>query len=137
MQSGGGTADTQPRPRQRPAKVAAASFKTTEHQKSTLSGSESRIAAMHSVNPDCSSGSLPKVRIVTKPASGELRVEPIKITVNREATNHRAHCNGKTVDAVAVFYKSKEQYVGADKVVLDVDFKHGGINRYTYAVDVH
>lgn len=135
MQSGAGTADGQTS--RRPAKATAVSFTTSEHQKSALSGSETRLAAMNSVNADCSPGSLPKVRVVTKPASGSVRIEPVKITVNRQATNHRAHCNGKIIGAVAVLYKSKEQYVGADKVVLDVDFRNGGVNRYTYTINVH
>jgi hypothetical protein len=101
-----------------------------------LNGVESRIAAMNYVNSDCSSGPLPEVRVVTPPASGELRMEPIKLAVSRNQSNSRAHCNGTIVDAVAVFYKSKEKYVGIDKLVLDVDFKSGTAKRFFYVIDV-
>jgi hypothetical protein len=50
--------------------------------------------------------------------------------------NARSHCNGKTVNAVGVFYRSKANHAGADSVVLDVDFKHGRVNRYNYAIAV-
>jgi hypothetical protein len=138
LQSGGQTTDEQParRPRKRWSTIVAASYKKVELSKTTLSGSESRIAAMNFVNTDCSPGPLPEVRIVSSPSSGELRLEPIKYPVSRKDKSNLAHCNGKVVDAVAVFYKSKAQYVGADKVVLDVDFKHGTVNRYTYSIDV-
>ena len=91
---------------------------------------------MNYVNIDCSSGPLPEVRIVTPPGSGELRMEPIKYAVSRGAKDTRAHCNGKIVDAVAVFYKSKADYAGVDKIVLDVDFKAGTAKRFIYAINI-
>jgi hypothetical protein len=111
-------------------------FEEVRADKSALSGSESRIAAMNYVNMDCSSGPLPEVRIVTPPGSGELRMESIKYAVSRGAKNARAHCNGKIVDAVAVFYKSKADYAGSDEVILEVDFRAGTVKRFVYAIDV-
>jgi len=118
--------------------VHAAQKRSTEEvlSKSAFSGSESRIAAMNYVNADCSSGPLPEVRIVTPPGSGDLRMEPIKYAVSRDKSNSRAHCNGKIVDAVAVFYRSKSDYVGVDRLVLDVDFKAGTVKRFIYAIDI-
>lgn len=104
--------------------------------RSAFSGSDSRIAAMNYVNADCSSGPLPEVRVVTAPSGGDLRMEPIKYAVNRNKTNARAHCNGQIVDAVAVFYKSRSDFTGKDKIVLDVDFKAGSIKRFIYAIDI-
>jgi len=136
--SGRQTAEARParKPKRRWQTVVAASYKKVELSKTTLSGNESRIAAMNYVNADCSGGPIPDVRIISQPSSGELRLEPIKHILDRQAKNRRAHCNGNTVDAVALFYKSKEQYVGADKVIVDVDFKHGKVSRYTFAIDV-
>jgi hypothetical protein len=105
-------------------------------EKQAFSGNESRIAAMNVVKADCSPGPLPEVRVVTPPSSGDVRLEPIKHAVNRDKSNKRSRCNGKTVDAVAVFYKSKSDFTGADKLVLDVDFKAGTIKRYIYAIDI-
>jgi hypothetical protein len=105
-------------------------------EKQAFSGSESQIAAMNIVKADCSPGPLPEVRVVTPPSSGDVRLEPIKYAVSREKSNPRAHCNGKTVDAVAVFYKSKSDFTGADKLVLDVDFRAGTVKRYFYAINI-
>jgi hypothetical protein len=124
-----------------PRRVAARptpkpAFAEERHARATLNGVDSRIAAMNFVNMDCSSGPLPEVRIVTAPGSGELRLEPIKYAVSRDKKNSRFHCNGKTVDAVGVFYKSKENFVGLDKLVLDVDFKAGTVKRFVYMIDI-
>lgn len=106
------------------------------YEKQMFSGSESRIAAMNFVNADCSGGPLPEVRVVTAPESGDVRMEPIKHILNRDKKNPRAHCNGTTVDAVGVFYKSKSGFAGEDKVILDVDFKAGTIKRYIFAINI-
>ena len=101
-----------------------------------LSGSESRIAAINFVNANCSSGPLPEVRVVTAPNSGDVRMEPIKYAVSRSKSDTLFRCNGNIVDAVAVFYKSKSDFTGADKVVLDVDFKVGIVKRYIFAINI-
>jgi hypothetical protein len=106
------------------------------YEKEAFSGSESRIAAMNFVNADCSGGPLPEVRVVTPPSGGDVRMEPIKHTLSRDKKNHRAHCNGKIVDAVAVFYKPKSDFTGADQVVLDVDYKAGAIKRFMFAINI-
>lgn len=134
---GSAGAQSTPTPRRQAARTAKKPASTEESNvRGAFSGSESRIAAMNYVNTDCSSGPLPDVRVVTQPTNGELRMEPIKYPVNRSNDKLRAHCNGKIVDAVAVFYKSKDAYVGIEKLVLDVDFRHGAIKRFRYAIDI-
>src|SRR5512147_610398 len=44
-----------------------------------FSGSESRIAAMNSVNTDCTSGPIPSLRIVIAPKNGTHRLEEITV----------------------------------------------------------
>lgn len=91
---------------------------------------------MNYVNTDCSSGPFADIRVVTPPSHGDIRMEPLDFPVNRKPDSGRAHCNGKIVKAVGVFYKSKQDFVGSDKVVLDVDFHHGYVRRYILQVDV-
>ena len=45
-------------------------------------------------------------------------------------------CNGKAVQAMGVFYKSNEGFVGSDKVSLDVDFRDGDVRTLTYNITV-
>jgi len=125
--------------RSQPSNTAKATFVPAvqeNHQRSVFSGNESRSAAMNNVKMDCSSGPRPHVRIVTPPSNGAIHLRPIRYVVDRGMGNPRSHCNGKTVNAVGVFYRSKAKHAGADSVVLEVDFKQGRVNRYTYAIQV-
>jgi hypothetical protein len=106
------------------------------HTKRAFSGNEFRLAAMNNVNADCSSGPVPDVRVLVRPANGELRIEEARTVVDRDADNRRAHCNGKEVDARAIHYKSAAGFVGQDKIAVEVDFKTGTVRRYTYVIDV-
>jgi hypothetical protein len=120
------------------AAVVIPAVSETNLKKNVFAGSESQIAAMNFVKADCTSGPLPDVRIVTAPSKGDIRLETVQHAVDRAKGNSREHCNGKLVDAVGVFYKAKEGQTGAarDKLVLDVDFKNGTVNRYIYTVDI-
>lgn len=101
-----------------------------------FTGNEIRIAAMQMVNADCTSGPLPSLRIATAPQNGEQRQEEISVPVDRKSGDPRANCNGKPVNAVGVFYKSKEGFAGKDNVVIDVDFKNGTVRRFNYKITV-
>lgn len=103
---------------------------------STFSGNESRIHAIYLLLSNCATSGRPDVRIAKKPENGEIRFDPIKIPANAKAGSALAHCNGKEVDALGVFYKSKDNFIGEDRISLDVDYKSGFIHRYSYIVDV-
>ena len=101
-----------------------------------FAGSESRIAAMNWVNSDCSSDDLPTLRFVTPPQNGDIRTQETTIPIDRPKSNPRAACNGKQAQALAVFYKPKDGYIGPDKVVIDVDFHMGQVRRLNYKITV-
>lgn len=101
-----------------------------------FTGNEIRIAAMQYVNADCTSGPLPLLRIVKAPQNGDIRQEEVTMPVDRKEGDRRASCNGKPVQAVGVFYKSKAEFTGKDNVVIDVDFKSGTVRRFNYKITV-
>lgn len=103
---------------------------------SVFSGNEARVLAPNWVNTDCTSGVRPDVRVASSPTSGSIRLEDIQIVVSRNSGDSRAHCNGKQVDAVGVFYRSNDGFAGQDRVVIDADFKTGVVRRYTAVIDV-
>jgi hypothetical protein len=123
---------------QTPAKKASIvrTIPESNERRNVFSGNEARLSVMNYVNSDCSAGPMPDVRIVTPPTNGELRFEQIKYAVSRSKENSRHHCNGKIVDAVGVFYKSKEKYTGSEKAVVDVDFRDGTVRRFVYSIEV-
>ena len=101
-----------------------------------LSDSETRIAAMNWVNADCSSGELPTLRFVTPPQNGTIRTEEKTIPIDRPASDTRSSCNGKSVQALVIFYKPNAGYTGADNVAVDVDFRMGTVRRVNYKITV-
>jgi membrane protease YdiL (CAAX protease family) len=104
--------------------------------KEVFAGREARIAAMNYVNTDCSSGPVPDVRIVTSPANGSIRLAQITIPIDRPKSDERFACNGKPVEAMGIFYTSRDGFAGGDTVMLDVDFRHGTVRRITYKISV-
>jgi|SRR5689334_2991174 hypothetical protein len=119
---------------ERPAVAVARSEVTVNRE--VFSDSETRIAAMNLVNSDCSSGTLPTLRFVTSPKNGTTRTEEMTIPIDRPATDTRASCNGKPVQALGIFYKPNSGYTGADSVIVDVDFHLGNVRRFTYKITV-
>ena len=107
-----------------------------QQKASTFSGSESRISNLYIVHADCTPGPQPEWRVINKPKHGELRFERMTVPVNLKENTPRAHCNGKPIDAVGVFYKSNDSFVGEDRIILDVNYKVGFISRHVYVVDV-
>jgi hypothetical protein len=114
----------------------SASFAQEYKMATVFSGNELRLYLLNYVNGDCTSGVRPDVHVVSQPANGTVRVEPVPVTVDRAASDPLAKCNGKKVDGVAVLYTSKFAYVGFDKLVLETDFHTGNIRRYEALIDV-
>src|SRR5262245_31436559 len=119
---------------ERPAVGVARSELTSNRE--VFSDSEARIAAMNLVNSDCSSGGLPALRFTTLPQNGTARTEEITIPIDRPASDPRSSCNGKPVQALAIFYKPNAGYTGTDNVVIDIDFHMGGVRRFVYKITV-
>jgi hypothetical protein len=119
-----------------PKAVITRAVPETVIERQVFTGNEARIAAPNWVNTDCTSGPVPDLRIATPPANGELRQEEITMPIDRPKGNSRAACNGKPVKAMAVYYKSKPGYTGADSVVIDMDFKTGVVRRFNYKITV-
>ena len=103
---------------------------------SVFSGNDVRLYLLNYVNNDCSAGLRPDVHVVTQPANGTVRVDPMPVTVDRATTDPLSRCNGKKVDGAAVIYTAKPAYSGLDKLVLEIDFHTGNIRRYEAVIDV-
>jgi hypothetical protein len=104
--------------------------------RTVLTGNEMRLAAPNYLNMDCSSGPLPDVRIVEAPKNGAYRTEETSIAAERGMDKPRAVCNGKPVNAVAVYYKPKPDFTGLDQMGIDVDYHDGTVRRYIYMITV-
>ncbi len=73
---------------------------------------------------------------MTPAANGTVRFDGIIAAVERPPGDFRAMCIGKRVISVGIFYKSNKGFVGADAVVLEIDFKQGFVGRFSYDIEV-
>jgi hypothetical protein len=104
-------------------------------KRSLFSGSESRVAELGWLRPDCTT-STPDIRVVKEPSHGELRFEEGKAVVSGDQSALQKQCHGKPVDALRIYYKAGADYAGADAFTVDVDTKLGFVRRYVFTMDV-
>jgi hypothetical protein len=101
--------------------VAQAPAETTvERSIKALPNKDTQIGVYINVQPDCTSGPLPTIRLVSPPASGKVVVKSTKI----KATNYKA-CLALEVPAYIAFYKSPADFAGNDVMTIEVKFAGG------------
>ena len=83
------------------------------------------------VQPDCTSGPLPTIRLSDPPANGRVVVKRAKIGL----TNYK-QCLALQVPGLVAFYRSRAGFSGPDKLSLEVKFSDGRteIQRITVTV---
>jgi hypothetical protein len=96
--------------------AAPASAQNDEVQRDLKSapGEATRIGIYVNVKPDCTSGPLPQIRLVTPPAHGVVRVK----RGNIKLTNFK-QCLATQVPAFVAFYIPTGSFTGSDEFVLE------------------
>ena len=79
-----------------------------------------QIGVYLNVQPDCTSGALPAIRLVAPPANGAVTLKRGKVT----ATNYK-QCLALEVPGFIAFYQSKPDFAGTDMVIIEVKYPHG------------
>jgi hypothetical protein len=72
------------------------------------------------VQPDCTSGTLPAIRLVAPPANGTISIKRGKVT----GTNYK-RCLALEVPGFVAFYQSKPNFVGTDMAIIEVKYPQG------------
>jgi len=93
---------------------------TVERNAKGVAGRPIQVGIYLNVQPDCSSGPLPSIRLVTVPASGTVTIKRGKVS----ATNYK-QCLALEVPGFIAFYQSKADFAGTDTVTLEVKFPQG------------
>jgi len=83
-------------------------------------GKDIRVGVYINVKADCSSGPLPTIRLVDKPANGNVVVKSGKVN----ARNYK-QCLALEVPAYIAFYKSTPGFGGTDTFTLEVRYPDG------------
>ncbi len=81
---------------------------------------DTQIGVYLNVLPDCTSGALPTIRLVSPPAGGKVVVKSAKV----KATNYKA-CLALEVPAYVAFYKSPPDFLGDDVLTIEIKFPGG------------
>lgn len=83
-------------------------------------GKDIRIGVYVNIEPDCTSGPLPGLRLVGKPENGAVTIKRGKVT----GTNYK-HCLAMEVPGFVAFYRSKPDFTGEDTVTIEVRYPKG------------
>lgn len=116
-----------------PARAEAQQQPTTvERNAKGQSAKNIQVGLFINVRPDCTSGPLPTIRLVTPPANGTLTIRRGQVN----ATNYK-QCLALEVPGFVAFYKSKANFTGTDVATIEVKYHQGRteIQRITIAVD--
>jgi hypothetical protein len=93
---------------------------TVERSVKAVPNKDTQIGVYLNVQPDCTSGPLPTIRLASPPSSGKVVVKTAKV----KATNYKA-CLALEVPAYVAFYKSPPEFVGNDVLTIEVKYLGG------------
>jgi hypothetical protein len=99
---------------------AAAQERVVQRTVKGATGKDVQVGAYINVQPDCSSGLLPTIRLATPPAHGNVTVKKAKVN----ATNYK-QCLALEVPGYVAFYRSAPGFVGEDAFTIEVKFPSG------------
>ena len=94
--------------------------RVVERSVKSVPNKDTQIGVYINVQPDCTSGPLPTIRLVSPPAAGKVVVKSAKV----KATNYKA-CLALEVPAYVAFYKSPADFLGNDFLTIEVKFVGG------------
>lgn len=98
----------------------SAQVQTVERTAKAQAGKDVRVGAYINVQPDCTSGALPTIRLVTPPSHGKIAVKKAKAN----AINYK-QCLALEVPAYIAIYRSVADFTGTDSFILEVKYPGG------------
>jgi hypothetical protein len=99
---------------------AFAQDQAVERQAKGSPDKDIQIGMYINVKPDCTSGPLPTIRLISPPEHGRVNVK--KANVN--ATNYK-QCLALEVPGYIAFYRSAPSFSGTDVLTLEIKFPGG------------
>jgi hypothetical protein len=93
---------------------------TVERNARGQTGKDVQVGAYLNVQPDCTSGTLPTIRLITPPTHGTVIVKKAKVN----ATNYK-RCLALEVPAYVAIYHSEANFSGSDTMTIEVKYLGG------------
>jgi hypothetical protein len=116
--------------------VAAQELSTAPTHKIALSGERLRMGFSYDVNPDCSPTGQIKSRLLEQPKNGVAEMVTEKGFTAYAKDDQKYKCNEQQSDIQAYYYKSREDYKGKDRFVVEVFFPNGSYRKRIFNIDV-
>ncbi len=111
--------------------LASAQQQTVQRAGKGPPDKEIRVGIYINVRPDCTSGELPTLRLVTPPAHGKVTIKKAKVN----ATNYK-QCLALEVPGYVGFYRSQPNFAGSDTFAVEVRFPAGRVELQQFTVTV-
>lgn len=99
---------------------ALAQDRTVEFSAKGAPARDIRVGVYLNVQPDCTSGALPTLRLVSPPMNGAVNIKRGKVS----ATNYK-QCLALEVPGFIAFYRSKADFSGVDVLTIEVKYPSG------------
>lgn len=115
----------------KPQDQGAATPKMVERNARGPTARNIQVGVYLNVQPDCTSGTLPALRMITPPSNGTVSIKRGKVS----ATNYK-QCLALEVPGFIAFYQSKADYVGSDEVTIEVKYPAGRTEVQRIKIDV-
>jgi hypothetical protein len=94
-------------------------------------GRDNRVAVYSNIQPDCTSGPLPVIRLVAPPAHGNVSVKRGTL----KATNFK-QCLAAEVPVFVAIYRPTDGFSGSDEFELEIGLSGGRKQRQHFRVNV-
>lgn len=104
---------------------------TVERSAKGATAKNIQVGVYLNVQPDCTSGTLPAIRLVNPPANGTISIKRGKVS----ATNYK-QCLALEVPGFVAFYQSKPDFSGTDVVVIEVKYPQGRTELQRITIEV-
>jgi hypothetical protein len=111
--------------------IALAQVSTVERAAKGPPAKDIRVGVYLNVQPDCTSGTLPAIRLVSPPANGAVNIKRGKVS----ATNYK-QCLALEVPGFIAFYRSKPDFTGIDVLTIEVKYPGGRTEMQRISVTV-
>ena len=102
------------------ASCAVAHAQAVERNAKGPANKDIRVGLYVNVQPDCTSGPLPTIRLATAPQNGKVTVKQGRV----KATNYK-QCLALEVPAYIALYRSAAGFSGSDTLELEVKYPNG------------
>jgi len=90
-----------------------------------------QVGVYLNVQADCTSGTLPALRMISPPANGTLSIKRGKVSAT-----HYKQCLALEVPGFIAFYRSKADFTGTDTVTIEVKYPQGRTEVQRIRIDV-